>query len=171
MSTPHSLTICPHPSPGNHIISFIFKLSIALKIYYHWYIFINTDSNNIDHYLKFTTVGKIWIVEHFCNDKCKQDQNLYLLSGHHSNFRHKHRCSVHSHVWLSAIPWTIAHQAPLSMNFPSKDTGVDCHFLLQEILTQGWNSRLLRCRWILYRWVIGEAHINRECSHSSFCHA
>ena len=165
MSTPISLIIPPILSPGNHFISFIFKLSIALKIHYHWYIFINTDSNNIDHYWKFTTVGKVWTVEHFCNDKCKQDQNLYLLSGHHSNIRHKHRCCVHRPVRLFAIPWTIAHQAPLSMNLPSKDTGGECHFLLQEILTQGWNSHLLHCRWILYRWSIEESPIDRECSH------
>ena len=30
-----------------------------------------------------------------------------------------------------ATPWTVAHQAPLSMEFPSKNTGVGCHFLLQ----------------------------------------
>ena len=31
----------------------------------------------------------------------------------------------------SLTPWTVAHQAPLSMGFPSKDTGGGCHFLLQ----------------------------------------
>ena len=35
-----------------------------------------------------------------------------------------------SHVQLSATPWTVAYQAPLSMNFPGKNTGVGCHFLL-----------------------------------------
>ena len=30
-------------------------------------------------------------------------------------------------------PWTIARQAPLTMGFPCKNTGVGCHFLLQEI--------------------------------------
>ena len=30
-----------------------------------------------------------------------------------------------------AIPWTAAHQAPLSMDFPGKNTGVGSHFLLQ----------------------------------------
>ena len=29
--------------------------------------------------------------------------------------------------------WTVAHHAPQSMGFPSKNTGVDCHFLLQGI--------------------------------------
>ena len=31
-----------------------------------------------------------------------------------------------SQVWLLVIPWTVAHQAPLSMGFPSKNTGVGC---------------------------------------------
>ena len=35
---------------------------------------------------------------------------------------------------------------------PDKNTGVGCHALLQGIsLTQGSNSGLLHCRWILYR--------------------
>ena len=38
-----------------------------------------------------------------------------------------------SHVWLFATPWTVAHQAPLSKGFPSKNTGVGCHFLLEGI--------------------------------------
>ena len=42
--------------------------------------------------------------------------------------------------------------------FPSKNTRVGCHFLLQGILpTQGSNPHLLHCRQILYRWAIGEA--------------
>ena len=35
---------------------------------------------------------------------------------------------------------------------PGKNTGVDCHSLLQRIfLTQGWNLSLPHCRQILYR--------------------
>ena len=30
-----------------------------------------------------------------------------------------------------AIPWTVAHQAPHPWDFPGKNTGVGCHFLLQ----------------------------------------
>ena len=46
---------------------------------------------------------------------------------------------VLSHVQLVAI-----HQAPLSRNFPEKNTGVKCHFLCQGIfLTQGLNLHLL----------------------------
>ena len=48
-------------------------------------------------------------------------------------------------------------QAPLSMDFPGKNTGVGCHFLLQGIfLTQGWNPYLLHCRQIYYSWASGE---------------
>ena len=42
-------------------------------------------------------------------------------------------------VWFFVTPRTAAHQAPLSMEVSSKNTGVGCHFLLQGIfLTQGW---------------------------------
>ena len=34
---------------------------------------------------------------------------------------------------------------------PGKNTGVGCHFLLQEVfLTQGSNTHLLYCRHVLY---------------------
>ena len=35
----------------------------------------------------------------------------------------------------SATPWIVACQAPLSMDFPSKHTGVSCHFPLQGKLS------------------------------------
>ena len=38
-----------------------------------------------------------------------------------------------SQVWLFVIPWTIAHQVPLSMDFP-QEYGVGCHFLLQTLV-------------------------------------
>ena len=44
----------------------------------------------------------------------------------------------------SATPWTVAHQAPLSIDSPGKNIGVGCHLLLQGIfLTWGLNSCLL----------------------------
>ena len=46
-----------------------------------------------------------------------------------------------------ATSWTVACQAPLSMGFLGKNTGMDYHFLLQEILlTQGSNPGLPHCR-------------------------
>ena len=51
-------------------------------------------------------------------------------------------------------PWTVARQAPLSMEIP-KNTGVGCHFLCQEIFpTQGSNPvSCISCigRWVLYQ--------------------
>ena len=50
-----------------------------------------------------------------------------------------------SRVQLFASLWTVARRAPLSMGFPGKNTGVDCHFLLQGIFpTQGLNPGLSR---------------------------
>ena len=36
-------------------------------------------------------------------------------------------------------------------DFPGKNPGVGCHFLLQGIPTQVLNLGLLHCRWILYQ--------------------
>ena len=65
-------------------------------------------------------------------------------------------CSVVSDSF--SIPWTVAHQAPLSMGFSRQNTGGGCHFLLQGTFpTQGWKLNLLHCRQILSHWAIGEA--------------
>ena len=54
----------------------------------------------------------------------------------------------------SVTPWTVAHRLLCPWDFPSKNTGVGCRFLLQGIFpTQGLNPRLLcflHCRQILY---------------------
>ena len=56
-----------------------------------------------------------------------------------------------SRVQLLAIPWTVAYQAPPSMDFPGKSAGVDRHFLLQGIFpTQESNPGLLHCGQPLY---------------------
>ena len=39
-----------------------------------------------------------------------------------------------SRVRLLATPWTAAYQAPLSMDFPGKSTGVGCHWQSEEAL-------------------------------------
>ena len=55
-------------------------------------------------------------------------------------------------VWLHR-PWPTRLLCP--RDFPGKNTEVDSHSLLQAIfLTQGSNSGLLHCRWILY-WICG----------------
>ena len=55
-----------------------------------------------------------------------------------------------SHVQLFVTPWTIAHQASLSMEFSRQEYWRGSHSLLQGVFsTQEWN-RGLHCRWILY---------------------
>ena len=51
------------------------------------------------------------------------------------------------------------------MGFPSKNTEVSCHFLLQGFFpTQGLNLCLLPCRWILYHWATREILISYHLS-------
>ena len=60
--------------------------------------------------------------------------------------------SCFSCVQLFATPWTVAPQAPLSMDFQGKNTGVGCHSFLQGIfLTQGPNPNFL----CLLHWQMG----------------
>ena len=48
-------------------------------------------------------------------------------------------------------PMDCTHQAPLSMDFPGKNTGMRCQFLLQSIFwTQGLNMQLLLRQVVLY---------------------
>ena len=56
-------------------------------------------------------------------------------------------------VQLFASPWTVAHQAPPSVEFSWQEYWVlGCHFLLQGLfLTQGSNPGLPHCRQTLYR--------------------
>ena len=57
-----------------------------------------------------------------------------------------------SRVWLCTTLWTVANWFPLSMGSPGKNTGVDCHALLQGILqTQG----LKLCLLCLLHWQAG----------------
>ena len=70
-------------------------------------------------------------------------------------------------VRLLATPWTVAHQAPLSRDFPSKNTRVGCHFLFQEIFrTQGLNLHLLS----LLHWKVDSlllSHLGSPCLHEA----
>ena len=43
---------------------------------------------------------------------------------------------VLSHVQLSAAPWTVAHQAPLSMEFSRQEYWSGLPFLLKDWLAQ-----------------------------------
>ena len=66
-------------------------------------------------------------------------------------------------VRVFVTPRTIVYQAPLSINFPGRNSGVGCHALLQGIfLTQGSGPHLLHpCigRQLLYHCATWEAQI------------
>ena len=78
------------------------------------------------------------------------------------NFHPKNKATFlllfsHSVMFHSfAAPWMVGLQAPLSMGFPSKCTGVGCHFLLQRIFpTQGLNPCLLH-------WQVGSLPLSHQ---------
>ena len=50
-----------------------------------------------------------------------------------SAWKRKVKVKSLSRVQLLATPWTAAYQAPLSMDFPGKSTGMGCHCLLQML--------------------------------------
>ena len=62
-------------------------------------------------------------------------------------------CSVQCLVTqVVSIPLLPHGLQPVSLPCPGKNTGVDCHVLLQGIFpTQGSNPGLLHCRLILYQ--------------------
>ena len=67
------------------------------------------------------------------------------------------------------IPWTVAARFLCPWDFPGKNTGVGCHFLLQGIfLTQGFNLGLLHCRHILY--CLSQGHVQKEINHLGVGH-
>ena len=81
-----------------------------------------------------------------------------FLSPHKTNVMStvKHHLAVSvcvlSHGRLFATPRTVARQAPPSLGFPGKNTGMGCHFLLQETFpTQGSNPHLFS----LVHWQLG----------------
>ena len=54
-------------------------------------------------------------------------------------------------VRLFVTPWTVPARLLCPWDSPGKNTGVDCHFLLQGIFpTQGSKPGLPHWRWILY---------------------
>ena len=72
-------------------------------------------------------------------------------------------CYVLSDSFVTPVDCTC--QAPLSMGFPSKNTGEGCYFLLWGIfLDQGSNPRLCIVKWILYSRVTSEAPENKSQS-------
>ena len=69
-------------------------------------------------------------------------------------------------VQLFVIPWTVAHQSPLSMGFSMPEYWSGYHFLLQGVI-QGSNLHclwLLHCRWIPSRLSHKFSSVQFSCS-------
>ena len=77
----------------------------------------------------------------------------------YSCFHEKCKYYLLSSVWLFVTPWTIACQAPLSVEFSSKNTGVGSHSFLQRIFpTQGLNWVSCIAGRFFTIWATREAH-------------
>ena len=65
--------------------------------------------------------------------------------------RKRRKVKLLSHVWLFVTPWTVAHQAPLSVGFSRQEYWSGLPFPSPGIfLTQGSNPGLPHCRQMLY---------------------
>ena len=101
-----------------------------------------------------------WLLSTWNVDSANEEINLTFLFNFNLN-----NCILSfvvyslSPVWLFCDPHELLPARLLCpWNFPGKNTGAGCHFLLQGIfLTKGWNSHLLHCRQILYCWTMREA--------------
>ena len=71
------------------------------------------------------------------------------------------RAQLLSHVWLFGTPWTAAHQAPLSMEFPRQEYWSRLPFCARNLPNPGIKP-IISCiccigRQILYHWATWEA--------------
>ena len=80
------------------------------------------------------------------------DIYMYIYIHIHTH-THMHMCCTvpsHSVVLDSGTPWSVAPDSSLHGDSPGKNTGMDCHVLLQWIIpTQRSNPGLPQCRQIL----------------------
>ena len=78
-----------------------------------------------------------------------------------NKYRPAYACQLShfSYVQLFATLWTLAHQAPLSLEFSRQGYWSGLPWSPRgDLPTQGMNPHLLDCRWILYNWATWEAH-------------
>ena len=126
-------------------------------------------------YLSSLVCGTHWLImTHFIYEELKLFWKAWISQQVFSNNEPKSAVMKASPAWycfklleesnstlvlLSTWGWTpgtVVHQAPLSMEFPGKNTGVDSQSLLQGIFsTPGLDLDLLHCRPIVY-------HLNHQ---------
>ena len=117
-----------------------------------------------DTYSKYLTVlrgRKVWIcLLWYTNHRHVNSREISLKGlseGLQTSFQKVLVAQSHLTLWT---PWTVAHQVPLSWDFPDKNTGVGCHSLPQVIfLAQALNLGLLHCRQILYPLLLSHVQL------------
>ena len=102
-------------------------------------------------------ISPIWFSLYICFSSF---QHILILTQFHNMFEKliffaaansMWKCLLLRCVQLFVTPWSVAHQASLSLGFPGKKTGVGCPFILQGIFpTHGYNPGLPHYRQILY---------------------
>ena len=70
----------------------------------------------------------------FCPLLCFDSLSVFKTHTHTHTYIWKWKCQLLSHVWLSVTPWTVAHQAPLSMGFSRQEYWSGLPFLPPEDL-------------------------------------
>ena len=89
---------------------------------------------------------RVWSRESFIAEPSKENGSLILKTPELTD-----DFQSLSHVWLFTIPWTIAHQAPLSTGFSRQEHWSELPGPPPGNLpNQGLNLGLPHCRWILY---------------------
>ena len=123
------------PSLSNNKLLWFLEDSVTMEIWGHYYFRKQSLHIKCSKYQLGSLFRQIWKnVNPVCtsfNENSVAESSISFVCV----------CSSMSH---SVTLWTAAFQAPLSMGFFSKNTGMSCHFLLQGIfLTQGSNLCLL----------------------------
>ena len=102
-----------------------------------------------------------WWFRKFCKaDERLEDEEYSGWPSEVGNDQLRNDWSSSSYNYMTAVLCLVAHLCPTLCDSPpgssvhggspGKNTGVGCHALLQIFPTQGWNSGLLHCRWILH---------------------
>ena len=98
------------------------------------------------------------IYNYFIGDSTFQLLNTFLLSSAALSYKMSYHLVMLTCVSCSVVPNSLRLHGlqPTRLlclwDFPGKDTGVFCHFLLQGIFpSQGSNLGLLHCRQIIYQ--------------------
>ena len=86
--------------------------------------------------------------------------DIYIYTHIYIIYTHTYILSHFSCDGLFVTPWTIAHQAPLSMDSPGKNTGVGCHDRIFQ--AQGSNPHFLS----LMHWQAASLSLSHQGNHA-----